>query len=351
MTEQPRVAAEGVAPRLTDDHIVGHSPARPALSRRGFVSLGVGALAVASLPVAMWRRRQVTRRTLPVMGTIADLVVVSKSDAVGQGALDAAMAELRRVEALMTRFTATSDIGRVNLARAGDAVAVSAETAMVVAEALAWADSARGAYDPAVGAAVELWDVSHRHVPPPNALVSALAGREFHREVEIGRSRGRTVVVRHDAAAHLDLGSIAKGYGVDRAATVLREWGMTNAVVDVGGEVYAIGEGIDGGGWRIGIRSPDSPDDVVRVFRLSDAAVATSGTYMQYFKYHGRRYHHLIDPQVAAPRATLVRSFTVQADSCMHADAASTACYGMPLTRASEVMGRRAPGSRVVSTI
>jgi thiamine biosynthesis lipoprotein len=90
---------------------------------------------------------------------------------------------------------------------------------------------------------------------------------------------------------------------------------------------------------------------VVRVFHLSDAAVSTSGTYQQYFQYRGRRYHHLLDPGTAAPRATLIQSLTVQADTCMHADVATTACFGMSPGQAADILGRRAPGSRVVSTI
>lgn len=333
---------------------VSRTPPPAALTRRGFVSLGIGALAVASLPVAMYRRRQVTRRSLPVMGTIADLVVVSSATGVAQGALDAAMLELRRVEALMTRFRPDSDIGRVNAAPAGRAVPVTPETARVIAEALSWAETSNGSFDPAVGSAIRLWDVGHRHEPPAPVLVAALAGRQLYRQIEVGRSGGRDVIVRHDGDAQIDLGGIAKGYGVDRAATVLREWGIGNAVVDVGGDLVAIGSGVDGDGWRVGVQSPNSPDDptdIALVLTVADAAIATSGTYAQFFTYKGRRYHHLLDPSVAAPKATFVQSFTVRADSCMHADVAATTCYGMPGGESSIILGRRAPGSRVVSTI
>lgn len=322
-----------------------------ALSRRGFVSLGIGALALASLPVAIWRRQQATRRSIPVMGTVADLVVLSHAPGVAQEALDAAVAELRRVEALMTRFSPASDIGRVNRAAVGAAVRVSPDTARVVAEALAWAEASGGSYDPAIAAAIELWDVANRHEPPPAPLVRSLASRGLYRRIEVGTSGGHPVIVRRDPDARLDLGGIAKGYGVDRAAAVLREWGIGDAVVDVGGDLVAIGRGLDGDGWRIGVQSPHSPTDVARVLLVSDAAVATSGTYAQFFSHQGRRYHHLLDPRAAAPRATLVQSYTVEAESCLHADAAATACYGMPRSESSAILGRRAPGSRVVSTI
>lgn len=320
-----------------------------ALSRRGFVSLGVGALAVGALPFAAWRRRQLVRRSMPVMGTVADLLVVSSSVAVARDAIDAALAELRRVETLMTRFDATSDVGRFNRAAPGEAIRVAPETALVVAEALQWAEATGGTYDPAIAGMIQLWDVTHRETPPSPDLVARFAGRAFHREVEVGRFGGAPALVRHSVDASLDLGGIAKGYGVDRAIAALREWGIANAIVDVGGDLYALGAGMDGDGWRVGIQSPWSRDGIVRVLRVADAAIATSGTYAQYFTHQGRRYHHLMDPATGAPRATAVQSFTVQADSCMRADVAATACYGAP--DAARILARRAPGATVVSTI
>lgn len=320
----------------------------PALSRRGFVGLGIGALAIAALPVATLRRRRVVRRSIPVMGTIADIVVVSGSAALGQSAIDASLSELRRIEALMTRFEPDSDIGRVNTARPGEAVPVSPETAAVVAEALRWARASDGAYDPAIGSAVQLWDVTNRHEPPSPDLVARLAGRAFHEQVEVGTFRGESVVVRRDADARLDLGGIAKGYGVDRAVAALRDRGVERAVVDVGGDLYALGAGLDGDGWRVGIQSPHSARDLAGVFRVSDAAVATSGTYAQYFVHQGRRYHHLLDPSSASPRATLVRSLTIRADSCMHADVAATACYGESRERITAMLARSATRATLV---
>ena len=132
-------------------------------------------------------------------------------------AIDAAAAELLWVERTMTRFTDTSDIGRANRLAARDGVLVTAETAFVTEAALAWADALDGRYDPAVGAVCALWDVSNRHEPPADDRVAELAGRRFHRTVEVGTSGGGHVLRFHGEGARLDLGSAAKGYAVDRA--------------------------------------------------------------------------------------------------------------------------------------
>src|SRR5690606_13732097 len=123
----------------------------------------------------------------------------------------------------------------------------------------------------------------------------------------------------------LDLGGIAKGYSVDRAVDALRRHGIEHALVNVGGDLYALGRSPDGDPWQIGVRAAAAPQQLAGTIALTDAAVATSGDYEQFFTHGGRVYHHLLDPATAAPRASSLHSVTVQAASCMSADAAATA--------------------------
>jgi thiamine biosynthesis lipoprotein len=280
------------------------------------------------------------------MGTIAELVVVHRDVAVAERAIDAAVGELRFVEATMSRFNRLSEIGIANDNASRIAVAVGSPTALVVREALRWAHETDGAYDPAIGSAIELWDVEHKHEPPPDAARLALAGRGFYRQVEIDDAP-RPRLVFHDATVRIDLGAIAKGYGVDRAIDALRSHGITKAVVDVGGDLYALGTAADNEPWQIGIQSPDDERQLAGMLGAEDVAIATSGTYRQFFRYRGHCYHHLLDPVTAAPRATPVRSFTVRADSCMHADVAATALYGRDAVDADRILARLVPGARV----
>jgi FAD:protein FMN transferase len=327
-----------------------------AMGRREFFAFGTGVAVVGGLGSAIRRRVTdgvVVRRTMPVMGTIAEIVVVHPDPRRAEAAIDAAMARLQWVERTMTRFTPTSDIGRANLMAARDAVSVTPETALVVEEGLRWAESTDGSYDPAVGRVVEAWDVTHRHEPPPAEQLNGLAGERLYRFVEVEtRGAGRTPVLRfHDARVQIDLGSIAKGYGIDRAVAALRRFGVEKAVVDVGGDLYALGTGADDEPWRIGIRDPRDERGLAAMLDVSDAAIGTSGTYMQYFQYRGTRYHHLMDPDLAAPRRTPVLSQTVKADLCMHADVAATSLYGKDPSFAVRVLARRAPGASMESVL
>jgi thiamine biosynthesis lipoprotein len=320
-------------------------------SRRQFIALGIGALAVVTTPRLVRRRRLLVRRAVPVMGTIADIAVVHLDERYAQTAIDAAIAELRHVDRTMTRFSHSSEVGLANLKAGSEPVRVSRGTALVLEEALHWAVASDGAFDPCLGRAMALWDLGARAEPPPADQVRGLAGRRFYRSLEIGGLAGEPAVLIGDRDAAIDLGGIAKGYGVDRAVEALRSYGVYNGLVNVGGDLFALGLSDDGDPWKVGIRDPDDPDGLVGTVEVSDRAVATSGDYIQYFQYAGRRYHHMLDPATGEPRRAAMRSVTIMADDCISADAAGTAIFGMPAAQVRSLLQLRAPGARVVHRV
>ncbi len=325
------------------------SSSQHGVSRREFLTLALGAFVVSAVPFAS-RRVRLVRRTVPVMGTVAELGVVSHDPLRAQAAIDAAYDELRRVERLMTNYSVSSDIGRANLDAARRAVPVSRETAAVVREALAWAEASGGSYDPAIGKAIDLWDVKSRRVPPTAGQYEPLAGRRLHHAVELTRAAGEPALRFAHADAKLDLGGIAKGYGIERAVETLRAFGVENGLVNIGGDLYAMGHNAEGKPWRVGVQSPTDPDGLVAEFEVSDESVATSGDYMRYFDYEGRRYHHILDPFTASPRLVRAHSLTVRAAGCMLADVAATTVYGKTDADAARILRERAPGAYVYRT-
>lgn len=317
-------------------------------SRREFLATGLGAFIVAAVPWAERRREVLVRRSLPVMGTLAEVAVVHRDARYAHGAIDAAFAELQAIERTMTRFRDDSDIGRANLRAAAGPVTVSAATAAVLAESLRWAEASDGLFDPALGRAVALWDVGDRSTPPAEREIRRFAGQRLYRGVEIGRRGGEAVVLFREREIGLDLGGIAKGYAVDRAVAALRAWGIRHALVNAGGDLFALGRSPDGDAWRVGVQSPTDPGRIVATLRLEDEAVATSGDYRQFFDHAGRRYHHLLDPRTGEPRRSAVRSVTVAAASCMSADAGATAVFGCTAPEAARILAAAAPAARIV---
>lgn len=325
---------------------------RRHLDRREFLTMGVGVFVGLSLPAALIRRHtSLVKRRFPIMGTIAEIQIAHRDERFAEDAIDKAIAELQWVERTMTRFRGDSDIGRANLRASRDGVRITAETAYVIAAALQASSASNGRFDPAVGEVSELWDVLNRHEPPANGDIQRLAARGFWRKIDISTSSAQSQVRFEDNDLHLDLGAIAKGYGIDRATEKLRSVGVTHAIVTVGGDLFALGDSPEGEPWTVGIRDPHDRHALAATLNVSNRAVATSGDYERFFAWRGHVYHHLIDPETAVPRKTAFHSATVIADKCIAADASSTSVFGLPRDQATAIARRIDPTSEVIPLV
>lgn len=327
------------------------APRRTGLTRRQVITLGGGALVLALTPALLRRRSHLVTRSIPVMGTIAEVVVVHDDRDEAERAIDLAFERLRWVDRTMSRYLPDSDIGQVNAGAGVDAVPVGAETARVVAEAIRWAEATDGLFDPGLARLMDVWDVANRQVPPPREAYARFAGRRLYRDIVLDRHQGQAVVRFLAQETGIDLGSIAKGYSVDLAIDALKAVGIRHAVVNNGGDLYAMGRSERGDKWQVGVRSPQDPSRIDQMLELEDEAVATSGDYFQGFEYHHRRYHHIMDPALAEPRVTAEHSISIRADRCMTADAAATAAFGVERTVADRLLQKVAPDARIVSTL
>ena len=317
-------------------------------SRRDVLWLGVAGFLTA-VPFATRRPLTLVRRNVLVMGTLAEFAVAHRDPVAANAAIDAGIARLRDVDTTMSRFKPASDVGRANSVAAHTPVSVSTDTMTVLTAAARWADDSGGVFDPCLGRAMTLWDIPHRHEPPPPPHVMRFARRQLYRSMELGQHQGDGVVVFRDEDVQIDLGGIAKGYGVDQAVAALRDHGVEHALVGAGGDLFALGRSPSNEPWHVGIQSPDEPDALVATLRLEDAAVATSGDYQQFFIYRNQRYHHLLDANTGAPRQTTERSVSVTAATCMAADAGATVAFGYRGRPTDAVLARH--GARVVHWI
>lgn len=339
LQDRDRSLAGGPGSVPPEREAMGALVGRAGPGRREFLTLGIGALAVAALPRALRTQPVLVRRRIPVMGTVAEVAVPTRNEAWAQRAADAAFAELRRVEATMSRYLGESDVGRVN-AETDRWVAVSRDTGTVLAEAERWASLTEGRFDPCLGRVSTLWDVTEREAPPPDVEVRRFAAAGLWTSLALDTEATAPRARLTSALAAIDLGGIAKGFGVDRAADALRSFGVTDGLVNVGGDLVALGADASGEPWRIGVRSPVDPSGLAATLAVTDEAVATSGDYLRFFEHGGRRYHHLLDPRTGTPYRTAMRSLTVRADRCMAADAAATALFGLGEPAATELCAR-----------
>lgn len=321
------------------------------MDRRTFLALGVGILGVASAPAWLRPRTGLVHLSVPVMGTVAELAIASPTERAARQVLRAAAAELQRVESLMSRFSTASEVGRFNASGDGAVVHLGPETSHVIRAALEWAELSDGAFDPTLESLTRAWDPGYRSRPPSRSELRVPAARSGGWRALASISAdpwpsvpdgGETYLRNEDNG--LDLGGIAKGYAVDAAARVLREHGVFSGLVNVGGDLMAMGEAPDGSPWRVGVRDPADPRNVVRSLEVTDRGVATSGDYLRFFDHGGVRYHHILDPETRAPARGRVRTITVVADDVMTADAAATTAFVLGPSRAEPVLARISAG-------
>ena len=234
-------------------------------------------------------------------------------------------ATLDRVDRGMSTWREDAELARFNRQPDLGSFLFTPETRWVIATALELARETGGAFDPTVAPLVALWGFgAHAAETPPTAAELEAARRLVGwKHLEWGEG-GR--LMRRVPGVQLDLSAIAKGYAVDAVVDELARDRPIGALVEVGGEVRALGAKPGGAPWRVGIDDPDAPGSrLSEVVLLTEGALATSGDYRQVRVVEGRRLTHVIDPRIGRPVEQNVASASVVAPTCMEADAVATA--------------------------
>lgn len=321
------------------------------IDRRAFLKKGAALLIVctgAGLGPFLARNRKIFQKSVILMSTIAEIQIVHDDARQAHHMIDQALAEIRRIERLMSRFRDNSDIGRANKQAFKEPVPVSEETAEVIARASHWSRATDGAFDPAIGKLVEIWDIKNRTQPPQEKQFSHLANRFFYKNVHLTRDSGKPFLSFSTSEVQLDLGGIAKGYAVDRAIDVLTAAGIKQALVNLGGDVVALGGKNRNQGWKVGIRDPHNLRKIAKALDLQNQSVATSGNYEQYFIAESSLYHHLIDPALARPGRSKFHSLTVIGPNGCDTDALATGLFFFSEDKTKRLLEENTEG---VSTI
>ncbi len=292
----------------------------PSYAPRGAPATAVS-LAYGAMPAMPTASAALAGATMGTTWSARLALPRGRTEAEARHAIQAALDD---VVAQMSTWEPDSDITRYNRAATGWQT-LPAGFFHVLSHALALAEDSGGAYDPTVGPLVNAWGFGpHQRAfePPSPSAIEAARTRCGWRRVQLD--------AQHQAAlqpggAYLDLSSIAKGYGVDRAAMALDALGITQYLVEVGGELRARGKRPDGQPWRVAIEVPDASDDHALALPLRDHSIATSGDYRRHAGSGDERYAHTIDPRTGLPVRNGLASVTVLHPGCMQADALATA--------------------------
>ena len=146
-----------------------------------------------------------------------------------------------------------------------------------------------------------------------------------------------------EPGVNIDLGGIAKGFIVDEGIAALKKYGIRNALINAGGDMYCMGSGPDGNGWKVGVRDPKDPNKVAKILTVRDKGIATSGGYERFIETGGEKFSRITDPKSGLPVRDIFKSVTVAASDCMTADALATAFY-VDEPREAIAAAKRMPG-------
>lgn len=262
------------------------------------------------------------------MGTSYKVVLVGSS-AENTRKLQLAIEErLQEINQVFSTWDPGSEISRVN--QETGVVTLSEEFSNLLKEALQVSKETEGTFDISVGPLVNLWGFGAKSdgpKEPSQAQIEAVLKQVGWRLLEVKNRELRRLA----EGMYLDFSAIAKGYGVDEVARLIRGSGIEDFLVEIGGEIVVQGHNLEGKPWAIGIEAPResavrNPTLPERIF-LRSGALASSGSYHNYRR--GGARHHIIDPRTGRPSSSRLKAVTVYAPSCMRADAVATALMVM----------------------
>lgn len=239
-----------------------------------------------------------------------DTVISITADKKDKEHINKALGMCNEYELIFSRTNPKSELYKINNLSVST---LSPHMENVLNFSLDFSEKTQGAFDITVAPLCALWNVNSRKEPPTEAEVKAALNTVGYEKLSLSPFSLN--------GATLDLGAVAKGYIADKLAEGFREKGVDNVIIDLGGNVFVLGE------YTVGIRNPSSPDEVFATIKLKDKSAVTSGAYQRYFEYEGRRYHHIIDPRTGYSAQSGISSVTVVSPSSMHADALSTAIF------------------------
>jgi thiamine biosynthesis lipoprotein len=285
------------------------------------------------------------KRTQMHMGTLVSITAVGHSHDEANDVITAGFQEIKRLEQLLSTWIPSSELSQVNAAAGRSAVKVSFETMAVVRKALQVAEMTDGAFNIAIGPAIDAWNISDEPRLPTSEELAALKPLvdlqyvhtdEWEHTIHLGKPGMR-----------IDVGGIGKGYAADQVVTVMKKAGAVAGVVALSGDIKTFGRLPNGRRFPVGIRHPRKEGEILAEVDLQDEAISTAGDYERFFDKDGIRYHHILDPQTLQP-ARGCQSVSVIAKEGVWADGLDTGIFVLGADRGMELVEQLADVEAII---
>lgn len=273
------------------------------------------------------------KKSFIAMGSFVDIAIYDQNVKHLPAIMAKAEQEIFAIDRLMSSFTDRSDLAKINRVAGYDMAVVDPRLCEVMAAAKKMGANTAGVFDPTVLPLLKLYGLRDNtpRVPGAKSLERTLQLVDY-RQIDVNPAGNRIGLAKQGAAA--DLGGIAVGYAVDRTVAILKAHGIERAVINAGGEVYALGKPQGQEGWEIGIQHPCIPNRLAGKVVIADKAISTSGNYESKAQIDDRKLGHLIDTRTGTMPDPMLSS-TIIADTTMEADALATATFLMGAKKAA----------------
>ena len=265
-----------------------------------------------------------TRKTF-MLGSPFEMTVVANDSLQGNQYIDKAIAEVKRIENLISDWIPTSQISNVNDNAGLKPIVVDKEVFELIERAIKISKLTNGAFDISYASMDKIWkfDGSMKEMPTEEAIKNSVAKVGYQNIILNEKS---TTIFLKNKGMKLGLGGIGQGYIADKIKALLLDSGCKSGIVNVSGDIFAWGKQPDDKPWTVAIVNPMNKNKVFATFPLEDSAVETSGSYEKFVTFNGIRYSHIIDPRTGYP-ATGIVSVSVFAKTTELADALATGIF------------------------
>jgi len=262
-------------------------------------------------------------RILKLMGNRFEFTVVARDHLSGEKAIDTAVSEVERIEALLSTFKDSSETNLINQNAGIKPIEVGDEILQLIQRSIKISDLTQGAFDITYGSIdTSLWNFDVKMTSLPDEK-TALKSVHLINYKNIALDTANLTVLLKMRGMRIGFGGIGKGYAADRAKQVLQEIGIESGIVNAAGDLITWGTQPNGQPWTIGIADPDQRAKAFSALNISDMAIATSGNYEKYATVNGKKYSHTIDPKTGLP-VSGIKSVSILCKSAELADALAT---------------------------
>ncbi len=280
----------------------------------------------------LWFKRNAEQvpiiKDLYVLGTLIQLKVFGENAKV---AISESIKRLLEIDDKMSVFKEDSEVALINRNAGGEYQEISEDTYYVVETSLKYSNMSKGAFDPTIRPLVDVWRIGreNQRVPSKKELEKAMELINYN-DISIDKAEKTVRLDKKNQA--IDLGAVAKGFAADEVRDILIENKIKSAIIDLGGNIFALGNKQNGMAWNIGIQNPLADcGEYIGVTSVSNKSVVTSGNYERFFTVNGKKYHHILDSRTGYPSENGVISATIISDNSIDGDALATCAYVMGL--------------------